>query len=249
MNPRATLLPRASSSGGENTKTAIPFVGAVICIALVAGFAAFVPLRQGPHTIIWQNPADPVPCGDTYSAQAVSWLNYSAEARYCQSTWVYFGNDGNISAEQSFFEANRAQLSGIIFDDFSSASSSYDTQGPYVQWYLSLLNQTDVCAVVYPALYPFVPQQPSVTLHHCVIVPIILNEGVNGSWVPAKQDGPAKLTVAQWQQVIKADLATVSGDPVIPLYYDAPTRAFPFPVPPDYLTAMGAISGPVEVWH
>lgn len=235
---------------------------AVIVAFVVASAGAFayappVPRGDGPivgvppgvDVLLWETNGRATPCGGQVTQVAEDApMDFGLG---CSGYWLIVSpNPAKASAEVSYFESHRQNISGVIFNDFQYSSMSSATEGSL---YTELLNQTEVCAVV----YPYLPQQPDVTRGHCVIAAMHVDSAPS---TPAI-GGPLSLditlpefqfnmTVDQWKAAIQQNLDAVQGNPVVLLAYDAPTRAWPYPAPPNYLLAMAELGGGfLEVWN
>ena len=220
-------------------KSAAAFALVVLLTVSMVGFQSLQPVHPSPTVTLWQNPAALRPCSGNITAQAVTVAGFGqSQDAGCPSTWLILlpnTEGGNAAEELAFYQSHKAQVSGVMLDDFSLSASYYD-------FYSAHVNDSSICPVVYLYVVGTAVRlpQPAVTVGGaCLILAVTPPPNV-------PQNASA------WESKIRAELALLNARNIHLLAYGAPT-SFWSHIPSDYLQAVASVSaqtGESEIlWH
>ncbi|MDG6987631.1 MAG: hypothetical protein JRN71_07695 [Nitrososphaerota archaeon] len=220
-------------------KSAVVFVVVAMLTVGMVGFQALQGSQPSSGVILWQDSADVRPCSGNATAQAVTVGAFGdVQNTGCGSTWLVLlpnTEGGSATAELSFYQAHRNQVSGVILDDFSLSAS-------YYSFYSAHVNDSSVCPVVYLYIVGTAARlpQPAVTVGGACLILAVTPP-------PAMPKN-----VTGWETEIRAEMATLNARSIHLLAYGAPT-SFWSEIPPAYLQAVANVSaqtGESEIlWH
>ncbi len=217
-------------------------------LTLVVSVSALVLVSQVPQqaptmsVIVWA-PRDQAPCQGNFTGEAVIAGRGFQEG--CAERWAIVlppSEHGNLSSQAAYLAENQAVLTGVFLDDFDLENETTQLQ------ILSAIPRSfhgRVC----PVLYPFL-NQPNLTKGmECILLAMTPRSAafyatlVGGDVVstdPRRSDLDivASASVEKWLTVIRNATASIDAGNVALLVYAKPFSGWPYPIPPNYITAM-----------